>query len=156
MTQTLQNLSAPSQTMGSAPEQPKRQRGVSSNMVLELLGSAAASLVLVWLAFTISGISGPLGFGFCCVVGFFFLYSLLCWQIYGVMAMRDRLATVAIWTGALVAFIPLVAVILYVAFRGGSVIVADFPHFFYAGLLKAHSNFPCDFSRSGSSNYRND
>jgi phosphate transport system permease protein len=136
VTQTFQEPPANSRMMDISPERPKRRRAVTRNMILELLGSAAASFVLVWLAFTISGITGPLGFGVCTVIGFFLLYSLLCWQIYGVMAMRDRLATVAIWTGALVAFVPLIAVILYVAIRGGSVVVADFPHFFTADFTQ--------------------
>jgi phosphate transport system permease protein len=44
--------------------------------------------------------------------------------------MKDRLATLAIWSGALIAFIPLIAVILYVILKGGSVVVAGFPGFF--------------------------
>ena len=44
----------------------------------------------------------------------------VCWLQYGVLAMKDRLATVVIWTGAFVAFIPLVAVIGYVIIKGSS------------------------------------
>jgi phosphate transport system permease protein len=58
----------------------------------------------------------------------------VCWRKYGVVSMKDRLATVVIWTLALAALIPLVAVILYVIFKGAAVVFADFPHFFTADM----------------------
>jgi phosphate transport system permease protein len=70
------------------------------------------------------------------------IYGLVCWQLYGVLAMKDRLATVAIWSGALAAFIPLAAVILYVIIKGASVVFARFPHFFLADMSGLTANSP--------------
>ena len=50
-----------------------------------------------------SGVVGPLGFIVCWLIAFFIIYAILCWQLYGVLAMKDRLATVAIWVGAALA-----------------------------------------------------
>ncbi len=107
-----------------------------------MAGSALAAVALVWLCFTVAGITGPLGFAVCAVATFLTIYALLCWQLYGVLAMKDRLATVAIWTGALVAFIPLVAVIVYVILKGASVALANFPHFFVADMSNLTANSP--------------
>jgi phosphate transport system permease protein len=43
--------------------------------------------------------------------------------------MKDRLATVAVWTGALVALAALAAVILYVLVRGAPIVFSHFPRF---------------------------
>jgi phosphate transport system permease protein len=123
-------------------DQPRRQRSLSRTTVIEMIGSAVASAGLVWLSFTIAGITGPFGFGICTVVGFFVIYGLICRLLYGELIMRDRLATAAIWFGALVAFIPLAAVIYFVVFKGSSVVFAHFPHFFVADFSKFQANGP--------------
>jgi phosphate transport system permease protein len=132
MVQTLKSEIPHGPVTPAPADRPRRRRSVSRSNLIEMAGSAAAGTVAVWLSFALTGTSGPLGFAFCCVCAFFVIYAALCWNLYGVLAMKDRLATVAIWVGALVAFIPLVWVIGYVIFKGGSVVVADFPHFFYA------------------------
>ena len=101
-----------------------------------MLGSAAAAVALVWVSFSVAGVSGPFGFGVCCVMGFLVIYAIVCWRIYGVLTMKDRLAALVIWLGALTAFVPLVAVLFYVAIQGGSVAVARFPHFFVTDLSR--------------------
>ncbi len=100
-----------------------------------MLGSAIAGLAVVSVSFLISGISivsGVVGFALCWLAAFLLVYALICHVLYGTLAMKDRLATVAIWVGALVAFIPLVWVIGYVIAQGGGVVMAHFPHFLYA------------------------
>ncbi|MBV8463024.1 MAG: phosphate ABC transporter permease PstA [Acidimicrobiales bacterium] len=99
-----------------------------------MAGSAAAAAALVWLIFSVAGISGALGFGICFLGAFLTIYGIICWQLYGMLAMKDRLATLAIWSGALVAFVPLVGVIAYVIIKGAAVVFADFPHFFLADM----------------------
>jgi len=106
------------------------QRSIQGRTLVETGGSAVAAVALVWLSFTVAGITGPLGFGVCCLVGFFVLYGVLCWLLHGVLAMKDRLATLAIWSGALIAFVPLIAVIYYVVYKGLPVVAANFPSFF--------------------------
>ena len=58
------------------------------------------------------------------------------------LAMKDRLATVAIWTGALSALIPLVAVIAYVIIKGAAVVFAQFPHFLLADMSNLTATSP--------------
>ncbi|HXN62827.1 MAG TPA: phosphate ABC transporter permease PstA [Acidimicrobiales bacterium] len=99
-------------------------------------------MALVWLCFTVAGITGPLGFAICVICAFLLIYGVICWQQYGVLATKDRLATLAIWTGALVAFIPLVAVIAYVIFKGAAVVFAHFPHFFLADMTDLTATSP--------------
>jgi phosphate transport system permease protein len=135
MAQILQSR-APSVNLRPA-DRPNRLHGIRRSQVIEMGGSAVASLALVWLVFAIAGINGPLGLAFCALVGFYILYGVVCWRLYGVLAMKDRLATVAIWSGALIAFVPLVAVILFVIVKGASVAFADFPHFFVGDFLHA-------------------
>lgn len=142
MTQTLEPVVS-SQPVGDlGTDRPRRRRGVSRSMVIEASGSAVAAVALVWLCFTVAGITGPLGFAICCIVVFLFIYGFICWQRYGALAAKDRLATLAIWTGALVAFIPLVAVIFYVIFKGAAVVLAHFPHFFIADMTGLTATSP--------------
>jgi len=105
-------------------------------------GSAAASICLVWLSFTVAGITGPFGFGVCALVGFFLIYGVLCRILYGAFFMRDRLATLAIWSGAFIAFVPLITVIIYVIFQGGSVLIAGFPGFLVKDFSGYTANAP--------------
>ncbi len=107
-----------------------------------MAGSGVAAVALVWLCFTVAGVTGPLGFAVCAIAAFMFIYGIICWQLHGVLAMKDRLATLSIWTGALVAFIPLAAVIIYVFIRGAAVVFAHFPHFFIADMSNLTATSP--------------
>ncbi|MGO8825903.1 MAG: phosphate ABC transporter permease PstA [Acidimicrobiales bacterium] len=143
MTQTLE----PPQTSLPPQEEPivdrpGRQRTVPLRTVVEMVGSAVAAVAVVWVAFTVAGITGPLGFAFCVVTAFIVIYGLVCWQQYGMLPMKDRLATVAIWTGALSALIPLVAVIAYVIIEGFAVVFAQFPHFLLADMSNLTATSP--------------
>jgi phosphate transport system permease protein len=119
---------------GPEVDRPRRQRQVSSPMVIELLGSAAAALALVWMVFTIEGIVGPLGMAVCWFGVFFTIYGVLCWRLHGIRIAKDRLATVGIWAGALVGMVALAAVIGYVVFRGFIAVFSAFPHFLTADM----------------------
>jgi phosphate transport system permease protein len=142
MTQVLQN--SPQTAAPTVPpvDGPARRRRVSRGAVLEMLGSALGAVCLVWLAFRIAGISGPLGFAICSVAIFFVIYGIICWRLYGLLTMKDRLATVAIWCGALIAFVPLFGVIGYVCLKGFLVVVAGFPGFFYKDFSRYTANAP--------------
>jgi phosphate transport system permease protein len=124
------------------PERHRRVRGIPRSTLVEVGGSALAAVALVWLSLSLAGVSGPLGFAACSIFAFLTLYGIVCWQLYGVLAMKDRLATMIIWSGALVAFIPLVAVILYVIIKGAAVVLADFPHFFLADMSDLTATSP--------------
>jgi len=123
-------------------DRPERQRGVSRSAMIEAGGSLLAAAALVWLCFTVLGVAGPLGFAVCVIATFLTIYGIICWQRYGILHTKDRLATLAIWTGAIVAMIPLVAVILYVFLRGGAVLLAHFPHFFFADMSGLTASSP--------------
>jgi phosphate transport system permease protein len=114
-------------------------------MVLELTGSLAVAAGAMWLIFAIGGVSiltSGLGFGFAVFAVFLAVYAALCWRRYGLLAMKDRVATAAIWLGAIAAFVPLIAVIYYVIAQGGSVALANFPHFFTADFTGYTGNAP--------------
>jgi len=109
-------------------------------MLVELIGSAVAALALVWVVFAVTGIVGPLGFAACWFGLFTLIYGGLCWRQHGTMIAKDRLATVAIWSGALVALAALAAVIIYVVFKGVVAVFGDFPHFLVADMTKLGGN----------------
>jgi phosphate transport system permease protein len=142
VTQTLEAPTIPAPKVEGTADGPRRRRAIPRSTLIEMGGSGLAAFALVWLCFSVAGISGPLGFAFCVVAAFLTIYSVICWQLYGVLAMKDRLATMVIWTGALIAFIPLVAVIAYVFIKGASVVFADFPHFFLADMSHLTANSP--------------
>ncbi len=123
-------------SQNGAGDEPRRQRPISQTMVFESAGSAVAALALVWIAFTITGISAPFGMLLCWFVGFFTIYGILCWRLHGVLVAKDRMATLAIWSGAVVALFALGAVLFYVFIRGVAAVFDDFPHFLTADMTK--------------------
>jgi phosphate transport system permease protein len=121
---------------GPGADRPNRRRPISTAMLLEAGGSAVASLALVWIVFTVAGITGPLGMAVAWFALFFAIYGTLCWRLYGVLVAKDRMATVGIWSGALVAMGALAAVILYVIIKGAAAVFEDFPHFLTADMTQ--------------------
>ena len=114
----------------SEPDRPRRNRRVSRDGVFDIVGSAVASVAAVWLIFSVAGVSvANFGFFFCCAVLGYTIYGILVWRRDGVLIMKDRLATVAIWTGALIALVALAAVILYVLVKGAPTVFSHFPQF---------------------------
>ena len=106
----------------------------------ELVGSAVAALALVWTIFTLAGIVAPFGMAVCWVAGFLTIYGILCRIRHGILIAKDRLATVAIWAGALIAFVTLAAVIGYVLLQGFSAVFGHFPHFIVADMSQLGGN----------------
>jgi phosphate transport system permease protein len=115
-------------------DRPNRPKVISATMLLEASGSAAAALALIWVIFTIAGINAPFGMLVAWFFLFFAIYGTICWRKYGILVAKDRMATVGIWGGALVAMFALAAVILYVILRGVSAVFDDFPHFLTADM----------------------
>jgi phosphate transport system permease protein len=130
-----------SPTVGPS-DRPNRRRRVAPASVWEVGGSALAALAFVWVIFTVTGTSAAFGLVVSWFLTFITVYAILCWRLHGVLAMKDKLATVAMWSGALIALIPLVAVISYVVFRGAPVALARFPHFFVADMSDVGANSP--------------
>ena len=126
-------------------ERPNRPPRLVSGTVWELVGSALASLAFVWVVFSLSGnggFSSIFGLGLSWYFTFVTVYAVLCWRLHGVLAMKDRLATIAMWSGSLMALVPLVAVIFYVVEQGAPVVFASFPHFLYADMSKVGGTNP--------------
>ena len=119
---------------GTRRDEPRRPRQVSRAMVLELLGSAASAVAIVWVAFTVAGINAPFGMLVSWAILFFAIYSTLCWTLHGNLIAKDRIATLGIWLGALTALFVLGAVIGYVILKGFSAVFTDFPHFLTADM----------------------
>lgn len=121
-------------------ERPTRPRRVDRAAVIEGLGSAAAALALVWTIFTLAGITAPFGMAVCWLGAFLIIYGVLCRMRYGILIAKDRLATVGIWTGALIAFITLATVISYVFIKGFAAVFGGFPHFLVADMTQLGGN----------------
>ncbi len=108
---------------------PNRRAKVTRQAAYETVGSAVAGLAATWIVFAIAGIALGFGFFFCSFVMFLVLYGVLLWRQRGILQMKDRLATVAIWTGAAIAMIALAAVVIFVIVKGLPVVFGGFPHF---------------------------
>ncbi len=120
----------PKATPSSTPDRPNRTRQLTREGLFDLLGSTAAALATVWLIFSVAGVPiANFGFFICCALLAYTLYGILVWRRHGVLIMKDRLATVAIWTGALIALIALGAVIIYVFVKGRQIVFSHFPRF---------------------------
>ena len=100
-------------------------------------GCALAGVSSVWLAFTVAGLSAPVGLFVCSFLLSAMLYAVISYRRHGLLVMKDRLATLVVWTGALTALGALVAVIGFVVFKGAPVVFADFPHFLTADFSQA-------------------
>jgi phosphate transport system permease protein len=122
------------------PDRPDRQRRLPASTVLETGGSAVAALALVWIIFAITGVSGPFGFVVCWFGAFVTIYGILCFNLYGSLIAKDRVATVAIWAGAIVALIALAGVIGYVILKGFTAVFTHFPHFLTADMTQLGGN----------------
>ena len=123
-----------------ASDRPNPRRQVPGSTIAEGLGSAVAALALVWMVFAIAGISAPFGMAVCWMMAFLFIYGVLCRVQHGILIAKDRLATVAIWTGAILAFVVLAGVIGYVLFKGFSAVFVRFPHFLVADMSQLGGN----------------
>jgi phosphate transport system permease protein len=131
MSQTIAEPFAP---LPVAPDRPQPKQRVSRDQVYEFVGSAVAALAAVWVVFTLLGASIGFGLVFCWFVLFLVLYGILLWRRYGVLQMKDRLATVAVWTGAVLALTALLAVVFYVVVKGAPVVFAHFPQFLFRDM----------------------
>lgn len=110
-------------------DRPTRKRRVSEESVVEFVGSALAAFGIVWVTFDIIDISTWFGLLFCSWLCFLAVYGVVLWLRHGVLHMKDRLATLAVWSGAIVALVALLAVVIYVVVKGAPVVFSGFPGF---------------------------
>jgi len=122
-------MADPAAPQSAAADHPDRKRRVDRSRVYELCGCAAAGVAVAWIVFSIAGLALGFGLVFCSFILFLTIYGVVEWRLYGVLQMKDRLATVAVWTGAVIALVALLAVVFYVVVKGAPVVFADFPQF---------------------------
>jgi phosphate transport system permease protein len=96
-----------------------RIRTIETIDVTVMIGSAISAFALSQLLYeTILPVSGALGFLLTCYMFFISISWLAVREIRGTVRAKDHLARVAVWTGASMAIIPLVLVVLYVIGKG--------------------------------------
>lgn len=96
-----------------------RIRSVESIDVTVMIGSAIASFALSQLLYeTFLPLSGALGY----VVVWYMLFLAVSWiavrELRGNVRAKDHLARVVVWSGALLAIVPLILIVLYVIGKG--------------------------------------
>ena len=104
-------------------------RPLPKGPILELFGSAAAALAIVWLAFAAAGLSASFGLFLCSLFLFLILYWIESRVRHGALAAKDRLGAAAVWSAAAMAAIALVAVIVWVLLKGTPIALSHFPDF---------------------------
>jgi phosphate transport system permease protein len=96
-----------------------RIRTIETIDVTVMIGSAISAFALSQLLYeTILPLSGALGFLLTCYVFFIAISWLAVREIRGTVRAKDHLARLVVWTGASLAIIPLVLVVLYVIGKG--------------------------------------
>ncbi|GLZ43069.1 phosphate ABC transporter permease PstA [Actinokineospora sp. NBRC 105648] len=107
-------------TRDAPVDEPRRVlRSRSPEDRAELVGSAVAGFALVWLAYQrLLPTSGLLGFLVCWYAAFLLVYVLVTLQRHGVVEVADRVAGVAVRTGAAMVGTTLVFVVGYTVARG--------------------------------------
>jgi phosphate transport system permease protein len=73
----------------------------------------------------------------CWLLAFVCLYGLVTWRTDGALVAKDRLGSILVWAGGIVAFLPVVTVVGFVAAKGWPVVSARFPHFLTADMSRA-------------------
>jgi phosphate transport system permease protein len=128
---------------------PTRRPPLPPGALWEVGGSAVAAVVLVALVFSVAGISAPLGMVVLFAVVFFTLVGIVTWRLHGILVMKDRLATLAVWTVGLVALAPLVQIIWYITSQGAPVAFSHFPDFFVHDMAQAGPTDPVWYGGMG-------
>ncbi len=123
-------------------DRPNRPKRISQSSVVEFIGSAMAAFAVIWVIFSITGVSAPFGFIVSCYLLFITFYGILCWRTHGVSLMKQRMAALMIGSGAILALFALGVVLFDVGVQGGSVAFADFPHFFVADMSRLGADTP--------------
>jgi len=135
------------QVVRSSGRKPDRTQGVANlpewaRRRADLLLSMIVPAVVLVGVFAGVSISAPVGLVLCWLILFLTSYAVLSWRHEGVLAMKDRLATVAVWVGGIIALAPLLWILDVVFQRGVPVIAADFPHFLVSNLTQAGPSDP--------------
>jgi phosphate transport system permease protein len=103
----------------SGPSVRRRPREFTSTDVIALAGSAISAFCLNWLIFQrlLSDIDG-FGFVVCTYAVFLVIFTLVSTDRLGWLVGKDRLATVVVFSGAVVVLVPLVFLVGYIIIEG--------------------------------------
>lgn len=100
-------------------DEPRSVGGRTGDDVFSLVGSAAGSLALVWLVFSmILGWSGLLGFSIVWFVGFIAIYAAVTSWTNPATAVVDRVAAAFVAAGALIVALALGSTLIYTVVKG--------------------------------------
>ena len=89
------------------PDSPIRRTRFTPSQLTELLGSLAAAAALIWVIFSLEDLKAPFGMVVSTFLLFLLIYGVLTRHLHGILYMKDRLATVTIWSVSIAALIPL-------------------------------------------------
>jgi phosphate transport system permease protein len=127
---------APPPTNDAADDVPLRAEQDLRRAALETAGPAASSLALALILFRQFEFSGFFGFLLVWYLGFLVAYWLTVRELHGRQDVADRMASLLIGTGALLALLALIAIVYTVVTRGAPLIITSFPNFFTHTLAK--------------------
>ena len=123
-------------------ETPRRPRTAAPGTAWEFVGSTAAAAALVIVLFALAGTHPIFGMLVCFFLAFLLIYGILSYLRHGVLIAKDRLATVCITIGALIALFPLLEIIVSVIWNGAPVAFSHFPAFFVHDMSRVGPNDP--------------
>jgi len=110
--------------------------------LIEVGGALLAAGAGVFGVFHVAGWNAPFGFVVSWYVLFCIIYRVILHQTYGEVEARDRMATMVIVSGAVVALMPLLVIIWLVLQRGLTTALTGFPHFLTHDLRGIQPNDP--------------
>ncbi len=84
----------------------------------EIVGAAVSAAALTWLLFSAVAWNGAFGAVLIWYVAFIVIYRSIAQAVHGHLVATDRVMTVVLATGASLAFIPLVMIIIFVVTKG--------------------------------------
>ncbi len=102
----------------ASPEVPTPTRVFQLVDGLEIVGSAVSAAALTWLIFSAVAWNGAFGAVLIWYCAFLLIYRSVARSIHGSLVATDRLMTVVLATGASLAFIPLVMIVVFVVTKG--------------------------------------
>jgi phosphate transport system permease protein len=119
-----------------AADGPMRIRGFTAEGVLSMAGAAAGALGLDWLLYErVLPFTGVLGFWVCWYVLFIVLYTAIAALQWDVLSVRDRVISLALSTGGILATAIVIDQVAYTLVKGFSAVKQ--PHFFTSTLANA-------------------
>jgi phosphate transport system permease protein len=109
---------APLPVVDAADDSPRRPPGFGRIDAAEIAGSALSAGAFTWLLFSALAWNGALGAALIWYVVFVILYRSVARAIHGHLVAADRVMTVVLASGAGLALVPLVMIIIFVVSKG--------------------------------------